>query len=102
VIPSPVSDLDYVAYHAVLRLALPETKLIITRRETLEMIDMLRPMINIEDLAPRPGVGGNYKCRNQTDFHETHFQNQLGDARTAEEIVKDIRQKGYNALVKGI
>ncbi len=90
-IPHEVDDPTYVAYHAILRIALPDTKIIITTRETPEMRDTLRPLINIEDLATKPGVGGNYK--------DTHFQNKLGDTRTTPEIVEDIRVKGYKTKI---
>ena len=59
------------------------------------MFDALRPMVNIEDLAVKPGVGGNYK-------QDTHFQNELGDARSTPEIINDVRSKGYTPLVKGV
>ena len=94
-IPKPVNDITYAAYHAILKLALPRTRLILTRRETPEIMDALRPMISIEDLAVKPGVGGNYK-------KDVHFQNDLGDTRTTPEIVNDVREKGYTALVKGV
>ncbi|MFH2034373.1 MAG: hypothetical protein ABIJ26_06695, partial [Candidatus Margulisiibacteriota bacterium] len=83
VTPSPVDDETYVFYHALLRLALPETKIVITSRETPEVLKRLESLINIRDLAPRPGVGGN--------FRSADFQNELGDSRTAEEIIKDLR-----------
>lgn len=89
---SDIDDETYLLYHAILKLAVPQTKLIITSRETPEMKDLLRPFINIEDLAPRPGVGGNYR--------QTHFQNMLGDARDAESVIKDIREKGYGVKIR--
>jgi 2-iminoacetate synthase len=91
-IPNAVDDLTYVVYHAILKLALPETKLIVTCRETPEMRDILRPLIGIEDFAVKPGVGGNYR--------ETHFQNILGDTRTTPELVNDVREKGYETVVE--
>ena len=93
--PNPLDDRTYVLYHAILRIVLPETRTIITRRETPEMFDMLRPYINIEDLAVKPGVGGNYK-------EQTTFQNELGDSRTTPEIVNDLRVKGYKTRINGI
>lgn len=85
--PNPVDDEKYIYYHALLRLFLPETKLIITSRETPEMIQRLEPFINIRDLAPRPGVGGNFR-------HDVHFQNELGDPRSALEILEDLKARG--------
>jgi thiazole biosynthesis protein ThiH len=83
--PSPVDDKTYVFFHALIRLAFPDTKIIITSRENEGTIAKLEPIINIRDLAPRPGVGGN--------FRETHFQNELGDNRSAEEIIDDLRAR---------
>lgn len=85
--PNPVDDALYIFYHALLRLALPETQLMITSRESSELIRSVEPFVNIRDLAPRPGVGGNFR-------HESHFQNELGDARSAEEILSDLRERG--------
>lgn len=84
--PNAVDDELYVMYHALLRLALPETKIIITSRETPELIRRVEPFINIRDLAPRPGVGGNIRP-------DVNFQNELGDARNAEEILRDLRER---------
>jgi 2-iminoacetate synthase len=92
-IQNKVDDEAYILYHAILKLALPETKTIITRRETREMIDRLRPLINIEDMATKPGVGGNIN-------QYAHFQNTLGDSRTTEEIIRDIKEKGYRPKIK--
>ncbi len=90
--PNPVDNLRYLLYHAIMRINLPETKIIITVREKEELRDVLRPMINIEDLAARPGVGGNYKMG-------SHFQNELGDSREPEELIEDIVCKGYKPNV---
>ncbi len=84
--PNPIDDDLYVFYHALLKLVLPETKLIITSRETQELIQRVEPYVNIRDLAPRPGVGGNYRS-------STNFQNELGDARSAAEIIKDLKER---------
>jgi len=85
--PNPLNDRSYIYYHALLRMFLPETELVITSRETPEMIQMLEPLVNVRDLAPRPGVGGNV-CTG------VHFQNELGDSRSAEEILDDLIKRG--------
>lgn len=94
-IPKEIDDETYLLYHSILKLALPETRLIITCRETKEMRDSLRPFIGIEDLAVRPGVGGNYRDM-------THLQNILGDTRNSVEIVNSARQCGYKPIIYGI
>lgn len=85
--PRPVDDDSYIYYHALLKIFLPKTELIITSRETSELIKTLEPLVNVRDLAPRPGVGGNINP-------DAHFQNELGDSRSAEEILKDLRERG--------
>lgn len=87
-VSNDVDDDRYVLYNAILKLAMPETRLIVTRRESKDMMDLLRPMINIEDLATKPGVGGNYR-------NSANFQNKLGDTRSSEEIIQGVRDKGY-------
>ncbi|MAG60165.1 hypothetical protein CL619_00105 [archaeon] len=87
-VSNDVDDERYVFYNAILKLAMPESRLIVTRRESKDMMDKLRPMINIEDLATRPGVGGNYRA-------SANFQNKLNDCRSSEEIIAGVREKGY-------
>ncbi|MDD4287562.1 MAG: hypothetical protein PHO20_02550 [Candidatus Peribacteraceae bacterium] len=85
--PNPLDDRSYIYYHALLRIFLPETELMITSRETPELIQALESLVNVRDLAPRPGVGGNI-CPS------VHFQNELGDCRSAEEILEDLSHRG--------
>ncbi|MBT3450470.1 hypothetical protein HN652_00890 [archaeon] len=92
VIPNSVEDSSYVTFHGILRLALPETKIIITNRENVDMVETLQPMINVRDLAARPGVGGNYRS-------ETHLQNVLGDTNSSESMVNHVKHCGYIANV---
>ena len=87
--PNPVGDKRYLAYHALLRLALPNTKIVLTNRETEELRNKFRPLINIEDLAARPEVGGN--SRNDTGL----IQNEVNDSRGVEEIVEDLKTRGF-------
>ncbi len=92
VIPNAVNDDNYVIFHGILRLALPETKVIITNRESVDMVEKLQPMINVRDLAARPGVGGNYRS-------DTHMQNVLGDGNSPEEMIQHVKDCGYIANV---
>ena len=59
------------------------------------MFNALRPMINIEDLATRPGVGGNYR-------DDIHFQNQLGDTRSSAEIIEHTRRCDYTPIIRDL
>ncbi|MGV8086335.1 MAG: radical SAM protein [Candidatus Woesearchaeota archaeon] len=90
-----ISDENYILYHAILRIALPFVKLVVTTRETSEMQTILRPMINIHDLDTKPGVGGNY-------LKNVHSQNDVGDNRLAMDRVLEIKNQGYNVILKGI
>ncbi len=90
-----VSDTDYLRYHAILRLALPYTKIIVTTRETPEMQNLLRPLINIHDLNTKPGVGGNYK-------NNIHMQNSVSDNRHVLHRILEIRNQGYSVILKNI
>jgi hypothetical protein len=90
-----ISDEDYLLYHAILRLALPYTKIVVTIRETSEMQTKLRSMINIHDLDTKPGVGGNY-------LSNAHMQNEVGDLRNIFDRIQEIKNQGYNVMLKGI
>ncbi|MBU1129533.1 MAG: hypothetical protein KJ949_02810 [Nanoarchaeota archaeon] len=92
-IPASVNDKDYISYNAQLRLALPETKIIITSRETPKMKKQLRPYINIEDLEVKPGPKGNYLLN-------VSFQNEVQDKRNAGEILREIREQGFTPNFK--
>lgn len=87
--PNPVGDMRYMAYHAILRLALPNTKIVLTNREPAGLRNAFRPLINIEDLAARPGVGGN------SNPNTSFVQNEVGDPRSADEIIADLRAQDY-------
>lgn len=82
----PVDDKTFKYYLALLRIFLPETKIVLTSRETREFMEELEPLVNIRDLAPRPGVGGNFRA--------AEFQNELGDSRSAEEVIEDLVARG--------
>lgn len=89
-----VEDQRYIFYLSLLRLALPYTKIYITARETASFIRSVETIINVRDLAPRPGVGGNLgSC------HPRTFQNILGDPRGAVEIITDLKQRNKLFLV---
>lgn len=92
--PNRLDDIRYALYHAIMRIFLPDTKIIVTNREREEMRDLLRPMINIEDLAARPGVGGNFRA-------DAHMQNELGDKSGPQEIIDHIGKKGFFPVLGG-
>ncbi|MCF7846581.1 MAG: hypothetical protein K9M51_00695 [Candidatus Gracilibacteria bacterium] len=84
-----VDDETYIFYLSLLRLALPETKIYITARETESFILSVENIVNVRDLAPRPAVGGNLSGCNPN-----RFQNILGDQRSATAILDDLQIRG--------
>ncbi len=89
-IPQPVDDdVEFIKLVAVTRLAIPETNLIITCREKTGFRSKIRPIINIEDFGAKPGPGANYD-------NGVHFQMELPDRRSGEEIRQEMKEQGYD------
>lgn len=88
--PSPIliNDDDFVKYISIVKLAIPQTQLIITCRENVEFRRRVRPIINIEDFAAKPGPGGNYR----TDID---FQMELEDNRSGDEVKNEMLAERY-------
>lgn len=86
--PILINDDDFRKYIAVVRLAVPQPKLIITCRENKEFRKRVRPIINIEDFGAKPGPGGNYR----TDIN---FQMELEDSRSGSEVKAEMMGEGY-------
>lgn len=89
--PILINDDDFMKYISIVRLAIPQTKLIITCRENKEFRKRVRPLINIEDFGAKPGPGGNYR----TDIN---FQMELEDNRAGDEVKKEMLTEGYQVL----
>jgi 2-iminoacetate synthase len=89
--PIQIDDDEFEKLIAVTRLAIPQTQLIITCRETKEFRSRVRPLINIEDYAAKPGPGGNYRT-------DVDFQMELEDTRSGEEVKAEILHQGYSVL----
>jgi len=88
-IPAGVSDNELERIISVTRIVLPNSHLVMTCRETEKFRSKIRPIINIEDFAARPGPGGN-SIRNVT------YQMEIEDKRTGEKVRKNIEEEGYN------
>lgn len=88
VIPRYVSDRELERVIAVCRIMFPYSNMVITSRETAEFRSRVRPFINIEDFAAKPGPGGNY-------LDNVTFQMELADNRPGNEIRKNIVEEGY-------
>jgi 2-iminoacetate synthase len=86
--PIIINDDDFIKYIAIVRLAIPQTQLIITCRENAEFRRRVRPIINIEDFGAKPGPGGNYRT-------DVDFQMELEDRRSGEEVKEEIIKEGF-------
>jgi len=87
-VPSPVSDSRLARCIASVKLALPVIETVITCREKADLRRTLRPIVNVEDYAARPGPGGN-------SAPEVHTQMLLPDTRSGEEIKQEMIRDGY-------
>jgi 2-iminoacetate synthase len=86
--PGAVDDDALIRCVTVVKLAAPEVDTIITCRESAAFRRRIRPIVNIEDFAARPGPGGNMNPN-------AHLQMLLPDMRTGEEIREEISNAGY-------
>src|SRR4028119_246916 len=95
----PAPDIDFhprvsistdrlVRFVSVAKLAAPQIDTIITCREAAEVRRRIRPVVNIEDFAARPGPGGN-------SIAEVRQQMFLPDMRSGEEVRREMLDGGY-------
>ena len=90
-VPGYVTDREMERIIAVCRIMFPYSNMVITSRETAEFRSRIRPFINIEDFAAKPGPGGNY-------LKDVTFQMELADNRPGDEIRKNIISEGYTII----
>lgn len=91
-VPNEVSTEELKHLVAVTKLAIPQSKLIITCRESAEFRREIRPVINTEDFEARPGPGGNL-------FGDSAlFQMEIKDRRKGKEIMKEMKDEGYYVI----
>lgn len=88
VVPGYVSDREMERIIAVCRIMFPYSNMVITSRETAEFRSRIRPFINIEDFAAKPGPGGNY-------LNDVTFQMELADNRPGGVIRENIIEEGF-------
>ena len=87
-IPAEVSDFELERIIAVTRIIQQNSHLVMTCRETADFRSKIRPIINIEDFAARPGPGGN-------SINNVTYQMEIEDRRTGEKVRKNIEEEGY-------
>ncbi|MDD5266661.1 MAG: hypothetical protein PHO08_05980 [Methylococcales bacterium] len=86
--PAEINDETLIRCISVVKLAAPQIETIITCRESESFRRLVRPIVNIEDFAARPGPGGN----SITDARQQMF---LKDLREGDEIREEIVCNGY-------
>jgi len=87
-----VDESELLRLVAVTRIAIPQTKLIITCRESADFRHRIRPIINIEDYEARPGPCGNLLPTKAV------FQMEIKDRRTGREILEEVLKDGYEIV----
>ena len=90
-LPSMVDDDAFLKLLSVTRFAIPYSKIINTCRESAEMRNSARSLINIEDFEARPGPGGN-------SFSEVIGQMEIVDKRSGREIADEIVSQGFKLI----
>lgn len=88
-----VSDRDFKRLVAALRLAIPYAGLIVTCRESPEMIRDVIPMCTQRDASSRIGVGA-YEDSSKNQKEERQ-QFMLGDTRSLDEVIRELASMGY-------
>ena len=88
-----VNDVDFKRLIGVIRLAIPYAGLIVTCRESPEMIREVIPMCTQRDASSRIGVGAYEDAEN--DQKEKRQQFILGDTRSLDEVICELASMGY-------
>lgn len=90
-----VSDEEFRYLVAVLRLAVPYAGLIVTNRETPEMIRSVIRMCTQRDADTRVGIGAYTEAFAPGAQREETQQFMLGDTRSLDEIVRELADMGH-------
>lgn len=85
---APILDATLTRCVAVAKLSDPHIDTVITCREKAEFRRSIRPLVNIEDFAARPGPGGN-------SIPEARTQMFLPDMRAGHELEQEMIEDGY-------
>jgi 2-iminoacetate synthase len=88
-----VSDQDFKRLIGVIRLAIPYAGLIVTCRESPEMIRQVIPMCTQRDASSRIGVGAYEDAENAQEEKRQQFI--LGDTRSLDEVICELAAMGY-------
>ena len=88
-----VTDTDFKRLIAVLRLSIPYAGLIVTCRESPELLREVIPMCTQRDASSRIGIGA---YSDDTDSQQERKQQfLLGDTRSLDEVIRELASMGY-------
>lgn len=92
-----VSDQDFKRLVCLLRLCIPSAGLIVTCRETPEMIRDVIPMCTQRDASSRIGIGAYADGATEDAGGQTGERQQfiLGDTRSLDVVVRELAEMGY-------
>ncbi len=88
-----VSDEDFQKIVCVLRLAVPYTGMIITARESPEIIRECIPMCTQRDASSRIGIGAYQDAYDNQEAERQQFT--LGDTRSLDSVIRELADMGY-------
>jgi len=88
-----VSDEEFRRIIAVLRLSIPYAGLIVTCRESPELLRQVIPMCTQRDASSRIGIGAY--AEETDDQQERRQQFMLGDTRSLDEVIRELASLGY-------
>jgi len=88
-----VDDESFRRLIAVLRLAIPYAGLIVTCRESPEMLRDVIPMCTQRDASSRIGIGAYADTRESQREERQQFV--LGDTRSLDEVIRELASMGY-------
>lgn len=88
-----VGDEDFKRVIAVLRLSIPYAGLIVTCRESPQLLRDVIPMCTQRDASSRIGIGAYSEA--QAGQQEKKQQFILGDTRSLDEVIRELAQMGY-------
>ncbi|MHB9153951.1 MAG: [FeFe] hydrogenase H-cluster radical SAM maturase HydG [Spirochaetales bacterium] len=88
-----VDDEDFRYLIAVIRLAIPYAGLIVTNRESPEMLRSVIPMCTQRDAESRVGIGAYAEAYEHQEEERQQFV--LGDTRSLDEIIRELASMGH-------
>ncbi|OGV49740.1 MAG: [FeFe] hydrogenase H-cluster radical SAM maturase HydG [Lentisphaerae bacterium GWF2_52_8] len=92
-IPEKVSDRDFKKLVAVLRLSIPYAGMLVTARETPDVIREVISMCTQRDAASRIGIGAYAGGNNGQESERQQFM--LGDTRSLDEVIGELACLGH-------